>query len=98
MKVTWRQLPTVLFEDEVGTLCFPGDVLPTLNHVGLAFNMAYDMLPYQNMLTKEALLAEAMRESWRIILDHEPGTPVVWVGQNEGGRYTLQQESNESFG
>ncbi len=91
---TWGQ-QAILFDDEIGTICFPGDVLPTINHVGSAFNMAYDMLPYQNMLTKQALLAEAMQENWRLVLDHEPGQPLVFVGRNEGGRYTLHDAKQE---
>lgn len=72
---TWGQ-QAVLFQDDEGTLCFPGDVLPTAAHAGSAYNMAYDMLPYENMRTKEALLARAAKEGWRLVLDHEPGEPV----------------------
>jgi len=75
---TWGQ-QAVLFTDDEGTVCFPGDVLPTINHAGLAFSIGYDMLPYQNMLTKRALLTRAMNERWRIALDHEPGSAVVSV-------------------
>lgn len=61
------------------TYCFPGDVMPTVNHAGLAFSMGYDMEPYTNMKTKRALLERASNEGWRLILDHEPGDPVVRV-------------------
>lgn len=75
---TWGQ-QAVRFDDGDGVVCFPGDVLPTRNHVGLAFNMAYDQLPYQNLLTKRDLLARARAEAWRLVLDHEPESPVVRV-------------------
>jgi glyoxylase-like metal-dependent hydrolase (beta-lactamase superfamily II) len=88
---TWG-MQAVTFEDAQGTVCFPGDVLPTVNHAGLAFSIGYDMEAYQNMLTKKALLARAALERWRIVLDHEPGEPVVRVLQNphRPGHFALE--------
>jgi len=75
---TWGH-QAVRFETEDGTVCFPGDVLPTLNHAAPAFNMGYDMLPHKNMQSKTTLLRQAAREGWRLILDHEPDEPIVRV-------------------
>lgn len=94
---TWG-MQAVRFEDEAGTICFPGDVLPTVNHVGLAFSIGYDMEAYQNMLTKKALLERAARENWRLVLDHDPGNPVVRVTDNpqRAGSFTLQPLTSEA--
>lgn len=74
---TWGQ-QAVRFTDQTGAMViFPADVMPTIHHAGLAAQMAYDMIPYENMLQKQALLASACRESWTIVLDHEAGDPVV---------------------
>lgn len=73
---TWGQ-QAVRFEDHQGVVCFPGDIIPTVNHANLAFSLGYDMLPYENMLTKKSLLERTDRESWRLVLDHEPGGAVV---------------------
>ncbi len=88
---TWGQ-QAVRFSDADGIICFPGDVMPTANHVGLAFNMGYDMLPYTNMHSKQTLLQQASVEGWRLVIDHEPGNPVVHVTENQKrpGQYTLQ--------
>jgi glyoxylase-like metal-dependent hydrolase (beta-lactamase superfamily II) len=75
---TWGQ-QAIRFEDGAGTVCFAGDVLPTAAHLGPAYNMAYDMLPYTNMQSKAGLLRRAAAEGWRLVLDHEPGWPVVRV-------------------
>ncbi len=91
---TWGQ-QAVMFEAEDGLVCFPGDVLPTIHHAHPAFNMAYDMLPFQNMLSKAMLLNRAAAQSWRLVLDHEPGNPVVQVEPVDGGRWRL--ESDESL-
>jgi glyoxylase-like metal-dependent hydrolase (beta-lactamase superfamily II) len=73
---TWGQQAVVIDGDD-GIVCFPGDVLPTVNNAHPAFNMAYDMLPHENMLRKRALLSRAFAEKWRLVLDHEPGFPIV---------------------
>jgi glyoxylase-like metal-dependent hydrolase (beta-lactamase superfamily II) len=75
---TWG-MQGVRFEDQKGTLCFPGDVLPTVHHFGLSFSIGYDMLPYHNMITKHRLFQNAMAGDWRLVLDHEPGHAVVRV-------------------
>jgi glyoxylase-like metal-dependent hydrolase (beta-lactamase superfamily II) len=79
---TWGQ-QAVRFADDQGVVCFAGDVLPTVNHVGLPFSLGYDMLPYHNMLSKGRLLQRAMHEQWRLVLDHEPGHAVVRVALDE---------------
>jgi glyoxylase-like metal-dependent hydrolase (beta-lactamase superfamily II) len=87
---TWGQ-HAVRFEDGDGIVCFPGDVMPTANHVGLSFSMGYDVCPYENMLTKRALLERAAAEGWRLVLDHDPGEPIVRVRRDaeRPGRFEL---------
>jgi glyoxylase-like metal-dependent hydrolase (beta-lactamase superfamily II) len=87
---TWGQ-QAIRFQDEMGTVCFPGDVLPTVNHVGLAFSLAYDMLPYHSMVSKQRLYQRAMAEDWRLALDHEPGHAVVRVQRHpdHADKFTL---------
>jgi glyoxylase-like metal-dependent hydrolase (beta-lactamase superfamily II) len=75
---TWGQ-QAVRFDDGAGIVAFIGDVMPTVNHVGLSFSIGYDMLPYQNLLTKRSVLERAAADRWRIVLDHEPGDPVARV-------------------
>ena len=70
----------VLWNDGKGPVCFPGDTMPTIHHAHPAASLGYDMLPYQTMLTKRAMLADADREHWRLVLDHESGDCVVQRG------------------
>jgi glyoxylase-like metal-dependent hydrolase (beta-lactamase superfamily II) len=87
---TWGQ-QAIRFHDDRGIVCFPGDVLPTVHHVGLPFSLAYDMEPYTSMLSKKALLGRANFEGWRLALDHEPGHPVMTVhlDASRADRYEL---------
>jgi len=89
---TWGQ-QAVVFRDAAGTVCFTGDVLPTVHHAAPAFNMGYDVEPYTNMLTKARLLEQAAAEDWRLVLPHEPDHPVVRVKAiAETGRFELVPE------
>jgi glyoxylase-like metal-dependent hydrolase (beta-lactamase superfamily II) len=85
---TWG-LQTIEFQDEYGTVCFCSDVMPTCNHVGLAYSMGYDMLPWDNSQTKEKLLEEACLKEWRMVLYHEPNSPVVTISKDDRNRYCL---------
>ncbi len=87
---TWGQ-QAVRFDDGTGIVCFPGDVMPTVHHAHRAYSLGYDMLPYENMHSKMELLARAATDDWRIVLDHEPGNPVVRVrpDADHSGRFEL---------
>ncbi len=76
---TWGH-QVVVWRDAQGTVCYPGDVMPTVFHAHLSASLGYDMLPYQTMLTKRALLEQADAERWRLVLDHQVGECVVQRG------------------
>ncbi len=75
---TWGQ-QGVFIREAAGVVVFPADLMPTVHHVHFAANMSYDMLPYENMVTKRGFLEAAAGEGWRLVLDHEPETPIVRV-------------------
>jgi len=87
---TWGQ-QGVLFQDREGVVVFPGDVMPTASHVGSLYNMAYDVLPYENILTKRRLLKRCAAEGWRLAIDHEAGCAVrrVRVHPDRGDQFDL---------
>ena len=76
---TWGH-QSVLWHDASGSVCYPGDLMPTVHHAHPASSLAYDMLPHDTMLTKAAFLERADRECWRLVLDHEPGECVMARG------------------
>ena len=85
---TWGQ-QSIEFDDAEGTICFPADVMPTRHHVGSAYSMGYDMLPWDNMQTKAALLSEACESDWRLILYHEPERPICRVTRDSQHGFQL---------
>ena len=51
---------------------FTPDVIPTTQHLGAAYNMAYDVEPFISMVTRRWYLKEAVENDWLLVLDTEP--------------------------
>jgi glyoxylase-like metal-dependent hydrolase (beta-lactamase superfamily II) len=85
---TWG-MQGVFIEGTDAVWAFPGDIMPTRHHAHPSSSLGYDMLPYQTMLTKRAFLDEAIGRDLRIVLDHDPGNPVVRAVR-DGRRITLE--------
>jgi glyoxylase-like metal-dependent hydrolase (beta-lactamase superfamily II) len=81
---------SVLIRDEGRTAVFIGDLMPTAAHVGLRYNMAYDLDPVGNMNTKKNFLETAAREDWTLLMTHDPLHPAYKVKQTEPEKFTLQ--------
>jgi glyoxylase-like metal-dependent hydrolase (beta-lactamase superfamily II) len=90
---TWGQ-QAILFTDERDrTIVFTPDVMPTVNHVGAAYNLAYDVEPYTSMISRRWFLHAAAEHDWLLVLDHEPGNPCVRVRSDGKGWFTLIAET-----
>ena len=50
---------------------FLGDVMPTVNHVPLAWIMGYDVEPLRTLESKRALLRDAADDNWLLIFEHD---------------------------
>jgi len=86
---TWGQ-QAVLFTDERGrTVVFTPDVMPSVWHVGAAYNLAYDVEPYVSMVTRRWFLQAAVENGWVLYLDHEPGNPLQRVEYDGKGWFKL---------
>jgi len=61
----------------------PADLMPTSAHVGLRWNMAYDLLPFENMVNKQRLLELAVRRESLLILGQDPHR-AAWRAESDG--------------
>jgi len=65
----------------------PADLIPTAAHLGLRHNMAYDLLPYENMQTKALILQEAAEKGITLLFGQDP-TTTAWTVESTGpGRF-----------
>jgi glyoxylase-like metal-dependent hydrolase (beta-lactamase superfamily II) len=62
----------VLVQDRGETAVFVADLIPTTAHLPLPWIMAYDLEPLRTLESKRRLLADAVREGWRIVFEHDP--------------------------
>ncbi len=85
---TWGQ-QAVCMDTADGTLCFPGDLVPTVHHLGAAWSCGYDMEPFQTKCTKTALFDRICDQGWLLVLDHEPGQAVHRLTRTERGWFAL---------
>ncbi len=57
---------------EGGTFFFPGDLVPTSAHVGLASIMSFDLYPVESQDNKKKVCAEALAGGWILGFSHDP--------------------------
>ena len=69
----------VLVSGRDRSLVFGGDTLPTVGHLGAAYNMSYDLFPLENRASKYKLLHTLAQHRSLLLIDHEPRTPAVTV-------------------
>jgi glyoxylase-like metal-dependent hydrolase (beta-lactamase superfamily II) len=55
-----------------GTFFFPGDLIPTSAHVGLASIMSFDLYPVESQDNKKKVYAEALAGGWILGFSHDP--------------------------
>jgi glyoxylase-like metal-dependent hydrolase (beta-lactamase superfamily II) len=79
----------VIIDGGIATVVQPGDLMPTAAHVGIRYNMAYDLLPYENMRNKERLLNDAVRSEWRLLLGQDPRQAIWRVDSDGRGGFAL---------
>lgn len=80
----------VRFESADRSAILPADLMPTSAHVGLRYNMAYDILPHENMINKGHLLQESVNKEVMILIGQDPHNPAWHVRRERGDRFTLQ--------
>ena len=75
------------------TLVYPGELVPTRNHIRPYWNMAYDMFPHQTITAKQAFLAEAAAAGWIVAWDHDTVTPWSQIAREDSGFVAVDVEA-----
>jgi glyoxylase-like metal-dependent hydrolase (beta-lactamase superfamily II) len=91
---TWGQQAIRFTDDRGRTVVFCADLIPTIHHVGSAYNMAYDVEPYISTVTRRWFLQAALENDWLLVLDHEPGNPCQRVRNDGKGWFQLVEEKD----
>ncbi len=54
------------------TLVYTGDLIPTMAHIPLLWNMAYDLLPLVTIAEKQEILEDALKSDHLLVFQHDP--------------------------
>lgn len=74
-----------------GPVVFPGDLIPGAPWVHLPITMGYDRFPEGLIEEKQALLADLLARSGRLVFTHDPQIAMGRVSCDEKGRYGLDE-------
>jgi len=73
----------VFFDIPGSRALYTVDLIPTVAHLPLPYIMGYDLYPLTTLETKRAVLREATREGWVLLLEHDPDHLAVRVSGTE---------------
>jgi glyoxylase-like metal-dependent hydrolase (beta-lactamase superfamily II) len=62
-------IPIIKYKDQ--TLVYTGDLIPTVAHIPIIWNMSYDIESLKTISEKESLLNEAVKEKYVLVFQHD---------------------------
>ena len=85
-------LQWVLIEDELETVAYPSDLIPTAHHVSIPFVMGYDLCAETTMREKNEFLTRASENNWLIIFEHDWQTVCGRVKREKDSKFVFVPE------
>ncbi len=79
-------MQAVRIDSEGKTAFYFADALPTTAHVPIPWIMGYDLYPVELIENKKRLLAQAVREGWLCIFEHDPNIPWGRIVDESSGK------------
>ena len=87
----------ITFESAGKKGVFFADLMPTRSHVSPPWVMGYDHYPLDSCDVKSRWLAEAVKENWLIVFDHEVGVPWGHVSVAAGNKFEFTPLAEETL-
>jgi glyoxylase-like metal-dependent hydrolase (beta-lactamase superfamily II) len=76
-------LPKIKYRDK--TVVYVADLIPSAAHVPVPYVMGYDVRPLLTMEEKTRFLAEALREKYVLMFEHDPAVECATLVQTDRG-------------
>ena len=83
-------MQAVIIESQGKKACYISDLIPTTQHLDVAWGMAFDLYPLDTLYNKKKFYAEAVKENWLVLFTHDPKVPMAYIDKNEDGRYVAR--------
>jgi glyoxylase-like metal-dependent hydrolase (beta-lactamase superfamily II) len=65
-------IPVIKYKDK--TLVYTGDLIPTVAHIPLIWNMSYDVESLKTIDEKQAILTESLENNYILVFQHDEQT------------------------
>ncbi len=76
-------IPVIKYKDK--TLVYTGDLIPTVAHIPLIWNMSYDIESLKTIDEKEKLLNEALKNNYILVFQHDESVECCTLNMTEKG-------------
>lgn len=80
-----RAQQAVRIHDEVRSLVYVADLIPTSVHIPPVWCMAYDIEPMKSIAEKDRFLEAAVENGWHLFFEHDPSVEVLDLEQTDKG-------------
>lgn len=77
-------LPIINLENQIFVFC--ADLIPTIHHLSLSYIIAYDIQPLETIKERNALIEEALKYDYVLILEHDVEHSCVKLVRHESGK------------
>jgi hypothetical protein len=68
------------------TFVYCADLIPTVHHLSLSYIIAYDIQPLETIKERSALIEEALKNNYVLILEHDMNHSCVRLIKGEDGK------------
>ncbi len=73
------------------SVAYAADLIPTAHHIPVPYVMGYDLCASTSIDEKERFLESAVRESWRVVFEHDVDTAAGTIHRDERGGFALKE-------
>lgn len=81
----------VFIKSQANIAVYLGDIMPTANHIKVAYTTGFDLYPVEVMRKKRELYQRAIDENWIVCLDHDSKNCAGYIRQTPDAKnYTFQ--------
>ena len=82
----------VWIESHDGAIIYPGDMIPTSDHLSLAYTTGWDVHPSGTVVEKRAILEEAYQDNWTVVFCHGINLKSATLSSQNGQRTFIPQD------
>jgi glyoxylase-like metal-dependent hydrolase (beta-lactamase superfamily II) len=76
-------IPVINYKDK--TLVYTGDLIPTIAHIPVIWNMSYDIESLKSIEEKESILKEALEKNYILVFQHDEHIECCTLGMTAKG-------------